>query len=240
MDKLFNHIPVARQYKLGGMQKFVSERLHASLHETASVTAMAEIPAQSLLDARAQSHAQGTQTSLTHHLIHAAARCLERYPRLNGALDNGIIYEFSQVNIALAISMPNGDLQTVVIREANHKSLADIATEADALVAAARAGKITLEQVRGGTFTVSSYGALKHTVWATPIIAPGQSGVLGVGRIRPGLVPDNTEAGWRVTPILPLSLTYDHRIINGVPAGLFLEDLAEYILQLNTENPHEQ
>lgn len=236
MDKSFNHIPVAREYKLGGMQKFVSERLHASLHDTASVTAMAEIPAQPLLDARARCRAQGVETSLTHHLIHATARCLERYPRLNGALDNGTVYEFSQINVALAISMPNGDLQTVVIREANLKSLAEIATEADALVAAARAGKITLEQVRGGTFTLSSYGGLKHTVWATPIIAPGQSGVLGMGRIRPGLVPDDSEQGWHVAPILPLSLTYDHRIINGVPAGLFLEDLAEHILQLNTEN----
>ncbi|MFA5663397.1 2-oxo acid dehydrogenase subunit E2 [Castellaniella sp.] len=237
MDQVFNHCPVARQYKLGGMQKFVAERLVASQHDTASVTAMAEIPAQPLLSAQQRSRAQGLASSLTHHMIHLVARCLEQYPRLNGALHEGIVYEFAQINVALAIAMPNGDLQTVVIREANHKSLADIVQETDALVATARAGKITLDQVRGGTFTLSNYGSLQHTTWATPIIAPGQSGVLGMGRTRPALVADDSEQGWQVAPILPLSFTYDHRIINGVPAGQFLEDLARHIHQLDTENP---
>lgn len=239
MENTFNHVPVARQYKLAGMQKFVAERLTASLRETASVTAMAEVPVHRLLEAQTAWRARGVETSLTHHMLYLAAHCLERHRLLNSTLHEGVIYEYGPINLALALSMPNGDLQAVVIRDASHKSVADIAAETDTLVGLARDGKLGLEHVRGGTFTLSNYGSLRHTVWATPIIPPGQSGVLGMGRARPGLVADDSPSGWHVETVLPLSFTYDHRIINGVPAGHFLEDLADLMIHASTETPHE-
>lgn len=239
MESTFNHVSVARQYKLAGMQKFVAERLAASLHETASVTAMAEIPMRGLLEAQAAWRARGVETSLTHHMLHLAARCLERHRPLNGTLHDGVVYEYGPVNLALAISMPNGDLQAVVIHDASHKTVADIAAETTALISLAREGRLGLDHVRGGTFTLSNYGSLEHTVWATPIIPPGQSGVLGMGRARPGLVADDSPQGWHVETVLPLSFTYDHRVINGVPAGRFLEDLADLMIHASTETPHE-
>ncbi len=148
----FNHVPVAREYKLAGMQKFVAERLVASQHEAASVTSMAEVPVRALLNAQAAWRARGVETSLTHHMLHLTATCLARHPRLNSVLHAGIIHEYGQINLGLAISTPNGDLQTVVIRETDRKSVADIAAEATALTARARAGKLGLEDVRGGTF----------------------------------------------------------------------------------------
>lgn len=239
MESTFNHVPVARRYKLSGMQKFVAERLAASLHETASVTAMAEVPVRALLEARDAWRARGVETSITHHMIHLTAHCLERHRLLNSTLHEGVIYEYSPINVALAISLPNGDLQAAVIRDASSKSVADIATEVGSLICLARDGKLGLEHVRGGTFTLSNYGGLRHTVWATPIIPPGQSGVLGMGRARPGVVADDSPQGWHVETVVPLSFTYDHRVINGVPAGRFLEDLADLMIHASTENPHE-
>lgn len=240
MTESFNQIPVARKYRLTGVQKIVAERLKEGQHAAAAVTTMAEVPAAPLMALQQTWRARGLDASPTHLVMLAAARCLERYPTLNGTLHDGWVHEFGQINMTLAISMPNGDLQTVVIRDTNHKTLAEIVAETSDRVERARQGKLSLDDVRGGTFMLSSYGSLRHIVWATPIISPGQAGVLGIGRIRPGVVVDETvDAGGRIASILPLSLTYDHRIINGVPAGSFLEDLAAILSTDFTEISHE-
>jgi len=218
-------IPVARRTKLAGSQKIVAERMVESLRVHASVTAMAEAPAKALLEACAQWQSSGSKAGLTHLLVYACARCLERHPRLNGAIFGDQIVEFAEINIALAVSLPDGGLQSVVIRRANEKNVSQIAEEAQSLVQRARDGALKLEHVRGGTFTLSNYGGLKHVVWATPIIAPGQSGVLGVGRVHLSLAPQAGENGYAAQETLPLSLTYDHRLVNGMSAGAFLEDL---------------
>ncbi|OWT62100.1 2-oxo acid dehydrogenase subunit E2 [Candidimonas nitroreducens] len=220
-------IPVARRIKLAGSQKIVAERMVESLRVNASVTAMAEAPAGALLKACAQWQSSGSKAGLTHLLIHACARCLERHPRLNGAIFEDQIVEFAEINIALAVSLPDGGLQSVVIRRANEKDIPQITEEAQSLVQRARDGALKLEHVRGGTFTLSNYAGLKHVVWATPIIPPGQSGVLGVGRIHHSLAPQAGKNGYTTQETLPLSLTYDHRLINGMAAGAFLEDLID-------------
>lgn len=237
--EILNHVPVARCQKLAGMQKIVAARMSEGQQGTASVTTMAEVSAEGLLTAQAQWRDAGTDVSVTHQMISATARCLERYPRLNGVISDGQIYEFAEINIALAISMLNDDLQSVVIRNANLKSLPEIVEETQRLIQQAQQGKLGLDDVRGATFTVSNYGRLQHTVWATPIISPGQSGVLGIARVRPRLVDDDSEDGYSVQRVLPLSLTYDHRIINGVPAGRFIEDLAAIITDELVESSSE-
>lgn len=227
-DGVYNHVRVARQHKLTGVQRILAERLGRAQHEAANVTAMAEANAGALLAARERLRDGTPRVTLTHQLIKAVALCLERHPRLNGALDEGIVYEFAEVNIALAVSSAAGDLQVIVVRDANTKGLRQIAIEVDALLARAGNGKLTLDDVRGGTFTLSNYGRLRHTVWATPILSPGQSGVLGVGRVRERVVA-GPGGGYAAQPVLPLALTYDHRVINGVPAGIFLDDLVDII-----------
>ncbi len=222
---VFNHVRVARQHRLNGVQQIVAERLAKAQHEAACVTAMAEANADALLAGRRDG---APKVTLTHQLIKATATCLERHPRLNSALSDGVVYEFAEVNIALAVSAGNGDLQVVVVRNANTKGLEAIATEVDQLLERARRGKLGIDDTRGATFTLSNYGQLRHTVWATPILSPGQSGVLGVGRIRVQPAVD-VDGGCTARHVLPLSLTYDHRVINGVPAGLFLDDLADTI-----------
>lgn len=223
--ELLNHVPVARRMPLAGMQKMIAERLVESQQANANVTAMAEAPAAALLARQARWRRAGHDINLTHLLIHALARCLERHPALNAVIHDGSIHEYAEINIALAVSLADGGLHSVIVRRAHEKPLPDIAAEVQALTARARDGKLGLNDVRGGTFSLSNYGALKHVIWATPIIAPGQSAVLGVGRIHPSLVAAAQAPGHEVVDTLPLSLTYDHRLINGMFAGAFLEDL---------------
>jgi pyruvate dehydrogenase E2 component (dihydrolipoamide acetyltransferase) len=167
--------------------------------------------------------------SLTHLLIAVTARCLRRHPRLNATLDGDTIHELAEVNLALALALPSDDLVAVTIRNADQKGMDAIAGELRALRERAVKGKLSMADVRGATFTLSNYGMLRSVVWATPIITPGQTGVLGIGRIAPTMAPDDSAQGWTARPILPVALTYDHRILNGVPAGRFLDDLADML-----------
>jgi pyruvate dehydrogenase E2 component (dihydrolipoamide acetyltransferase) len=224
-----NGVAVARSIPLRGLQKTVAERMVESRKTTASVTAMAEADAASLLVLLCRLQEDAPELSLTHLLIKATALCLRRHPRLNATLADETIHELAEVNVSVALSLPSDDLQIAVIRNADEKPLRHIAEELGTLQERAAVGKLKPDDVRGGTFTLSNYGMLRHIIWATPIITPGQVGVLGVARAVSRVVPDESEAGWTVHPVLPLVLTYDHRVVNGVPAGRFLDDMAEML-----------
>ena len=223
-------VAVARSIPLRGIQKIVAQRMVESKQATASVTAMSEVDAAPLLALLGRLRAKAPELSLTHLLIKATAHCLRRHPRLNAVLVEDTIHELADINISVALSLPSDDLQIAVIHNVNEKSPKHIAHELRALQERAAAGRLKRDDVRGGTFTLSNYGMLRSVVWATPIITPGQVGVLGIARAVPRVVPDTSAAGWTVRPILPLVLTYDHRVVNGVPAGRFLDDLAATLL----------
>ena len=224
---MHNGVAIARSIPLRGLQRTVAQRMIESRQTTASVTAMAEVNATALLACLEQLRARYAALSLTHLLIAATARCLRRHPRLNAALDGDTIHELAEVNLSIAIALPTDDLVAVTIRHADQKGVHAIADELRALSERATKGKLSVADVHGGTFTLSNYGMLRSVVWATPIITPGQTGVLGIGRIKSTMTPDDSDKGWTVQPILPIALTYDHRILNGVPAGRFLDDLAD-------------
>lgn len=222
-----NGVEVARSIPLRGLQRTVAERMLESRRATAHVTAMAEADAGPLLASLRRLRAGVPGLSLSHLLIKATALSLRRHPRLNAVLEEDTIHELAEVNISVALSLPSEDLQVAVVGNADEKPLRVISAELRALQERAETGKLRLGDVRGGTFTLSNYGMLRSVVWATPIITPGQVGVLGVARATPRIVPDDSEAGWTLRSVLPLSLTYDHRVVNGVPAGRFLDDIAE-------------
>ncbi len=223
---MINGVAVARSVPLRGLQKTVAERMVESQRTMASVTAMAEADAAPLLALLRRLRNKVPELSLTHLLIKATALCLRRHPRLNATLADGTIHELAEVNISVALSLPSDDLQIAVVRDADEKPLLRIAEELGSLQERAAAGKLKPDDVRGGTFTLSNYGMLRNIIWATPINTPGQAGVLGVARAAPRVMPDESETGWVVHPVLPLVLTYDRRVVNGVPAGRFLDDMA--------------
>jgi len=217
----------SRQIPLEGFQKVIATKMMESRLGTAAVTAMAEVQGTHALLELDRLRGSIPGLTLTHLLIKSAALCLRDHPRLNASLKDDVITEFAEINISLAVSSPNGGLQLVVIRDADTKDLEVIASEARTLQAKAVSNELKLSDVRGGTFTLSNYGMLQTVVWSTPIITPGQVGVLGSGRAAPrAVVGEDGAIVARV--IMPLSLTYDHRVINGVPAGRFLDAVAEH------------
>ena len=217
---------VSREIPLEGIQKVVARKMMESRLGTAAVTAMAEVRCAPALAELGRLRESIPGLTLTHLLIKAAAVCLRDHPRLNATLRDDVITEFAEINISLAVSSPGGELLLVVIRDADTKGLDVIASEARALQEKAIASQLKPSDVSGGTFTLSNYGMLQTVVWSTPIITPGQVGVLGSGRAAPRAVAGE-DGGIAADVILPLSLTYDHRVINGVPAGRYLDAVAE-------------
>ena len=227
-----NGVPVARRIPLRGIQRVVANRTLAGIQSTAHVTAMAEVDAEPILAHAHELRAAIPRLTLTHLLIKAAAACLRRHPRLNATIEDQTVIEYAEVNVAVALALPSDDLLAVVMKRADECPLDEIVTGLAARQQRAEAGALTPDDVQGATFTLSNYGMLRTVIWATPALTPGQVAVLGIGRAAPRLVVDETQPqGWSVRRVLPISLTYDHRIVNGVPAGRFLDDLAELLQQ---------
>lgn len=223
-----NGVPIARRIPLRGIQRIVANRTLEGIQTTAHVTAMAEVDAEPLL-AHARTLREGIPgLTLTHLLIKAVAACVRNHPRLNATIEEQTVMEYAEVNIAVALALPSDDLLAVVIKRADHQRLTDIVTDLAARQQRAQAGALTKDDVTGATFTLSNYGMLRTVSWATPALTPGQAAVLGIGRAAAKMVPDESDPrGWTVRRVLPVSLTYDHRIVNGVPAGRFIDDLAD-------------
>ena len=228
-----NGVPVARRILLRGIQRVVANRTLAGIQSTAHVTAMAEVDAEPVLAHARELRESIPGLTLTHLLIKTVAVCLRRHPRLNATIEEQTVIEYAEVNVAVALALPSDDLLAVVIKRADELRLADMVTRLQTLQQRAEAGALSKDDVHGATFTLSNYGVLRHVIWATPVLTPGQAAVLGIGRAAPRMVVDKANPnGWSVRWLLPISLTYDHRIVNGVPAGRFMDELAELL-----ENP---
>ena len=225
-----NGVPVARRIPLRGIQRVVANRTLAGIQSTAHVTAMAEVDAERILTHARELREQIPGLTLTHLLIKAAAACLRKHARLNATIEEDTVIEYAELNVAVALSLPADDLVAVVIKRADECPLADLVTRLHSLQQRAETGALSKDDVQRATFTLSNYGMLRTVTWATPVLTPGQAAVLGIGRAAPRMVVDEADPrGWSVRRVLPISLTYDHRIVNGVPAGRFLDDLAELL-----------
>jgi pyruvate dehydrogenase E2 component (dihydrolipoamide acetyltransferase) len=227
---LVNGVPVARRIPLRGIQRVVANRTLAGIQSTAHVTAMGEVNAEPILEHARELRDAIPGLTLTHLLVKAVAACLCKHPRLNASIEEQAVIEYAEVNLAVALALHSDDLMAVVVKRADERPLNEIVTELAALQQRAQAGALSSADVHGATFTLSNYGMLRTVTWATPALTPGQAAVLGVGRAATQMVADEADPrGWSVRRMLPISLTYDHRIVNGVPAGRFLDDLAELL-----------
>ena len=225
-----NGVPVARRIPLRGIQRVVANRTLTGIQSTAHVTAMAEVDAEAVLAHARELRKTIPGLTLTHVLIKTAAACLRRHLRLNATIEEQTVIEYAEVNVAVALALPSDDLLAVVVKRADECPLAEIVTRLETLQQRAEASALSTDDVQGATFTLSNYGMLRTVTWATPILTTGQAAVLGIGRAAPRMVVDQADPqGWSVRRVLPISLTYDHRIVNGVPAGRFLDDLAELL-----------
>ena len=218
--------PAAEVIPLTGMRGVIASRMHSSLREMAQLTLGAEATMDAAMALRAQLKQQWRPAGLpvptiTELVVRAAALALRKHPRLNATVRDNAVHVHPDINIGLAVALDEG-LMVPVIRRADQLPLSAIAARSRELAKAARTGGLTLPDLEGGTFTVSSLGGFGIDFF-TPVITPGQVAVLGVGRLRDSV---RWEADTPVrTQVLTLSLTFDHRAVDGAPAAEYLRSV---------------
>jgi pyruvate dehydrogenase E2 component (dihydrolipoamide acetyltransferase) len=215
---------------LTGMRGTIARRMRQSLETAASLTITREADAEALVAAR-----QRMQVSLGPDLpydslfVKIFADSLSGHPELNAVVEQDAIYLLEQINIGFAVAVPGG-LLVPVVHNAASMPLQEIVQRTRELRARARAGELCAEDVSGGTATVSNLGAYGVDAF-TPILNPPESVVLGVGRIAERAVIRGGQVAAASTVVL--SLTFDHRVADGVPAAQLLDAIA-----LRISDPH--
>lgn len=203
---------------VSGMRRTIAERMHRSLQSTAQLTMTTQADVTELT--RLRSAADGI--SHTDLLVRACALALAEHPGLNAVMTGTEIRRYRAAHIGIAVAVPDG-LVVPVLRDAGTLTLAQIARATKDLVARAREGRLAPADLDGGTFTITSLGGYGIDSF-TPILNPPQVAILGVGRIAEQPGRRDGQLDWR--QVMTLSLTVDHRAVDGVPAAVFLQDLA--------------
>jgi pyruvate dehydrogenase E2 component (dihydrolipoamide acetyltransferase) len=219
-----------RAVPISAVRRTIAERLLHSLEQTAPVTLTTTVDAANLVNLRKQFQAAGgaEPPSYTDFLVKLTALALRERPALNSRWEGDRIIESRAVHIGMAVDTEAG-LLVPVVRDAVELTLRQTASRTRELIARARRRELRAEEMQGGTFTISNLGPFGVDAF-TPIIQYPQCAILGVGRIRPEPVvrEERVVPGERLT----LSLTFDHRLVDGAPAAQFLQALGRLI-----ENP---
>jgi pyruvate dehydrogenase E2 component (dihydrolipoamide acetyltransferase) len=213
--------------RLSGMRGTIAKRMHASLQEMAQLTLSMDADMTEVLADRAARKEQGVAPSITDYIVAATARALLHHPGMNAQVVDGAIALLPEVHVGLAVAVPNG-LMVPVVRDTAHRDLTDLAAETTRVAAAARSGSLSPGDLEGGTFSVSALGAYGVDVF-TPVINPPNAGILGVGRLRDELVLEGGVV--KTVKRLTLSLTWDHRVVDGVPAAEFCRTIVELLAE---------
>jgi pyruvate dehydrogenase E2 component (dihydrolipoamide acetyltransferase) len=215
-----------RVVRLEGMRRTIAQRLQKSFQSAPHIFLDTTVDMSAIEALRATLKARGEKLSVTAVLIRACAWALGRNPALNATLEGDEISYWRNANIGMAVALQDG-LIVPVIHRAEQLSLYTIQQEVDRLAALAREGKLTLDQVSGGTFTVTNMGMFGVDSF-TAIINPPQVAILAVGRTVRSFVPD-AEGKPILKPTLTMTLSADHRVIDGAHAAHFLRDLRDVI-----------
>jgi len=219
--------PLQRK-KMSLLRRKVAERLVAAKNETAMLTTFNEADMSAIFDLRKKykenfQDKHGVGLGFMSFFTKAVVRALQQFPDVNSMIDGNEQILFDYCDISVAVSGPKG-LMVPVVRNAENMSFSDIENEIKTLAIRAREGKITVDEMTGGTFTISN-GGVFGSMLSTPIINPPQSGILGMHNImqRPVAVDGKVE----IRPIMYLALSYDHRIIDGKESVSFLMAVKE-------------
>lgn len=223
--------PEAERIPLKGVRRSMAKAMVASHSSAVQVSILDRADGLALSRIRQQEEAmasrRGIRLSWLPFIAKAVCLALERFPLLNSSLDEekGEIVLHPKANLGFAVDTPGG-LLVPVVRDARSLSILELSETLSDLARRARDRSVRPGELKGGTFTLTNYGALGG-LWGTPILNPPQAAILGVGRIEDA--PAVREGQLVIRPLVPLSLSFDHRIIDGATAQRFLNCVIEHI-----------
>jgi len=220
--------PTARIIPFAGMRQAIADHMVESLHNMAQLTMMMEVDMTELVTLREQVKADFDVT-YTDFLVRAVAGTLKRHPIMNATLIGNEIHQLESVHIGVAVALQDG-LIVPVVRDADKKTVREIAGEVRRLAEGARDGTLSVDEVTGGTFTITNMGNYSIDGF-TPVINSPEAAILGVGRIAERVVIHDDQIARR--KMMVLSLTIDHRLIDGAAGAEFMQSLKELL-----ENPY--
>ncbi len=228
---LYQGRKVKQTIPVKGMRRVIAERMVGSLSNSAQLSFLGKFDATELIQFRKallnREKAIGVSVTYTEILVYVIARALKDHPDINVSLIENEIKVWEDINIGVAVALGKEGLLVPVVKQADKKSLLEISQEVKSLVEKAREGKILPDEVTGGTFTLTSIGAIGVSDYQTPVINQPESAILGTGPIRDEAVVKNGQIV--IAPMMPYSLTIDHRVINGFGAEQFLAGLKELV-----------
>ena len=220
-----------RREKMSRMRQTIARNMMESYSTIPQLTNFDDVDVTELERIRKDSKddyaAQDIKLTSMPFLVKAIASALRQHPVLNASIDtetNETVYK-EYVNIGIAVDTDKG-LLVPVLRDADRKNIPQIARDLASLAESARAGTFTVDDLRGGTFTISNLGAIGGT-YSTPIINPPEVAILLAGRSR--ILPQYIDGQFEPRLMMPLSITYDHRIVDGAAAARFLNEVKGYL-----------
>ena len=226
--------PVERK-RMSSLRRKLAQRLVSVKNETAMLTTFNEVDMKPIFDLRAQhkeafKEKHGVSLGFMSFFTKAVTRALKEFPQVNSMIDGDELVSYDYADVSIAVSGPKG-LMVPVLRNAEQMSFAGIEKEIKRLAIRVRDGEITLDEMTGGTFTITN-GGVFGSMLSTPIINPPQSAILGMHNIveRPVAIDGKID----VRPIMYVALSYDHRVIDGRESVGFLVAVKEAL-----ENPQE-
>jgi 2-oxoglutarate dehydrogenase E2 component (dihydrolipoamide succinyltransferase) len=219
-----------RREKMSGLRKTIASRLVAAKNTTAMLTTFNEVDMSAVMELRKKykesfKEKHGVGLGFMSFFTKAACAALKQYPAVNGMIDGTELVYHNYADVGVAVSTPRG-LVVPVIRNAESMGMAAIESKIIELATRARDGKITIEEMQNGTFTITN-GGIFGSMLSTPILNAPQSAILGLHNIVERPVAMNGQVVIR--PIMYLALSYDHRIIDGRESVSFLKAVKEMI-----------
>lgn len=221
------------------VRRIIADRMTASKKISPHVTNVIEVDVTKLVRWREQNKEafkkrEGISLTYMPAIAEATAKALKDFPRVNSSVDGYNIIEKKHVNVGIAVSLPDGNLIVPVIKDADKLSLSGLAASINAMADKARKNKLMPDEIQGGTFTITNFGSFK-SLFGTPIINQPEVAILGVGIIekKPSVVETPEGDVIAIRHKMYLSLSYDHRAIDGMLGGNFLYRIAEYLENWN-------
>lgn len=221
--------------EMSRMRKLIAEHMIRSEATAVHVTAVVEADVSRMVRWREKNKAEferkfGEKLTYIPIFTEAAAIALREFPQVNASTDGEKIILKKRINIGIAVALPDWNLIVPVVKDADKKNLAGLASEINRLVNAARNNSLTPDDIQGGTFSISNFGTFKN-LFGTPIINQPQSAILATGSIvkRPVVVETAEGDIIAIRHMMYLALSYDHRIVDGALGGAFLRRIADLL-----------